>query len=55
MSHCVEIYSLCYLPIELPSFAYTCFSFIRFNLFSLNVLIAFKNITQEIRIADYSE
>ena len=29
------------------------FSFIRFNLFSLNVLIVFKNITREIGIADY--
>ena len=28
------------------------FSFIRFNLFSLNVLFAFKNITQEIGIVD---
>ena len=29
------------------------FSFIRFNLFSLNVLFAFKNITREIEIANY--
>ena len=45
----VEIYLLCYLPSELPSFA--CISFsasFRFNLFSLNVLFAFKNITREI-------
>ena len=55
MSPRVEIYSLCCLPIELPSVAYICFSFVRFNLFSLNVLFAFKNITQEIGIADYSE
>ena len=34
---------------------YIFFSFIRFNLFSLNVLFAFKNITREIGIADYSE
>ena len=50
-----EIYSLCCLSVELPSFAYFFFSFIRFNLFSLNVLFAFKNITREIGIADYSE
>ena len=36
-------------------FAYIFFSFIRFNLFSLNVLFAFKNITREIGIADDSE
>ena len=34
---------------------YISFSFIRLNLFSLNVLFAFKNITREIEIADYSE
>ena len=55
MSPRVEIYSLCCLSIELPSFAYICFSFIRFNLFSLNVLLPFKNITREIGIVDYSE
>ena len=33
---------LCFLPIELPCFAYFFFSFIRFNLISLNVLFAFK-------------
>ena len=55
MSPRVEIYSLSCLSVELPSFAYICFSFIRFILFSLNVLFAFKNITQEIGIADYSE
>ena len=32
---------------------YIFFSFIHFILFSLNVLFAFKNITQEIGIADY--
>ena len=47
----VEIYLLCYLPSELPSFAYFLLSFIRLNLFSLNVLFAFKNITREILIA----
>ena len=55
MSPRIEIYSLCCLPIKLPSFAYFLFSFIRFNLFSLNVLFTFKNITREIGIADYSE
>ena len=40
----VEIYLLYYLPSELPSFAYICFSFIRFNLFSLNVLFALKTL-----------
>ena len=56
MSPRVEIYSLCCLPIELPSFAHiSFFGFIRFNLFSLHVLFAFKNITREIGIADYSE
>ena len=34
---------------------YIFFSFIRFNLFSPNVLFAFSNITREIEIADYSE
>ena len=29
--------------------------FIRFNLFSLDILFAFKNITREIGIADYSK
>ena len=49
-----EIYLLCYLPSELPFFA--CISFsasFRLNLFSLNVLFAFKNITREIGIVDY--
>ena len=55
MSPRVEIYSLYCLPIELSSFAYFFFSFIRFNLFLLNVLFAFKNITREIGIDDYSE
>ena len=36
-------------------FSYIISSFIRFNLFSLNVLFAFKNITREIGIDDYSE
>ena len=52
----IEIYLLCYLPSELPSFA--CISFsasFRLNLFSLNVLFAFKNITREIGIVDYSK
>ena len=31
------------------------FSFIRINLFSLNVLFAFKNITREIGIVDYGK
>ena len=31
------------------------FSFIRFNLFALNVLFAFKNITREIEIVDYDK
>ena len=34
---------------------YIFFSFIRLNLFSLNVLFAFKNITRETGIADYIE
>ena len=51
----IEIYSLCCLSVELPSFAYIFFRFIRFNLFSLNVLFTFKNITREIGIADCSE
>ena len=55
MSPRAEIYLLCCLPIELPSFAHIFFSFIRFNLFSLHVLFAFKNITREIGIADNSE
>ena len=55
MSPRIEIYSLCCLPIELPSFAYICFSFIHFNLFSLHVLFALKHIIWEIGIADYSE
>ena len=50
-----EMYSLFCLSVELPSFAYIFFSFIRFNLSSLNVLFAFKNITREIGIADCSE
>ena len=36
-------------------FSYIIFSFICFNLFSLDVLFAFKNITREIGIADNSE
>ena len=40
----VEVYSLCYLPVALPSFAHIFFSFIRFNLFSLNVLFALKTL-----------
>ena len=55
MSPRVETYSLCCLPIELPSFCMFLFSFIRLNLFSLNVLFAFKNITQEIGIVDYNK
>ena len=51
----VEIYSLYCLAIELLSFAYILFSFIRFNLFSLNVIFALKYIIQEIGIFDYSE
>ena len=38
----VEIYSLCGLSVELPSFAHIFFSLISFNLFSLNVLFALK-------------
>ena len=34
---------------------YIFFSFIRLNLFSLSVLRAFKNITLEIGIVDYSK
>ena len=34
---------------------YIFFSFNHLNFFSLNVLFAFKNITREIGIADYSE
>ena len=34
---------------------YIFFSFIRLNLFLLNVLFAFKNIAREIGIVDYSE
>ena len=34
---------------------YIFFSFIRLNLFSLNVLFAFKNITRKIGIVDYSK
>ena len=48
----IEIY-LCYLPSELPSFA--CLSFsasFHLNLFSLNILFAFKNITCEIGIVN---
>ena len=40
----VEIYSLCYLSIELSSFAHISFSFIRFDLFLLNVLFALKSL-----------
>ena len=38
-----------------PFFCMFLFSFIRFNLFSLNVLLAFKNITREIGIVDYDQ
>ena len=34
---------------------YIFFSFIRLNLFSLNVQLAFKNITRKIEIVDYSK
>ena len=40
---------------QVAFFLYIIFSFIHFNLFSLNVLFAFRNITWEIGIADYSE
>ena len=52
----VEVYLLCYLPSELPSFAYISFSAsFLLNLLSLNVLFAFKNITREIGIVDYAK
>ena len=54
MSPRVEIYSLCCLPIKL-SFARPLFSFIHLNLFSPNVLFAFKNITRETGIVDYDK
>ena len=54
MSPRVETYSLCCLPIELPS-AFTFSASNRLNLFSLNVLSAFKNITREIGIVDYNK
>ena len=34
---------------------YVFFSFIRLNLFSINVLFAFKNIIRKIGIVDYSK
>ena len=40
----IEMYSLCCLTVELPSFAHIFFSFIRFDLFSLNVLFALKTL-----------
>ena len=55
MSPRVEIYLLYCLPIELPSFACSFSASFRLNLFSLNVLFAFKNITQEIEIVDYDK
>ena len=50
-----EIYSLCCLSVELTSFAFIFFGFVRFNSFSLNVLFAVKKIIREIEISDYSE
>ena len=44
MFPCVEIYSLCCVSIELPSFAHIFFSFIHFNSFLLNVLFALKTL-----------
>ena len=44
----VEIYSLCCLSVELSSFAHIFFSFIRVNLFSLNVLFALKTLYGEL-------
>ena len=55
MSPRVEIYSLCCLPIELPSSAYSFSASFCFKLFLLNVLFAFKNITWEIGIVDYDK
>ena len=55
MSPRVETNSLCCFPIELLVFCMFLFSFIRLNLFSLNVLFDFKNITREIGIVDYDK
>ena len=55
MSPRVEIYSLYRLPIELPSFACSFSASFHLNLFSLNVLFAFKNTPREIEIVDYDK
>ena len=51
----VEIYSLCCLSIELPSFAHIFFSFVSLSFILAKNLIRLKNITREFWNFDYSE
>ena len=44
MHPCVEIFWLCYLSIELPSFAHICFSFVMLLLILTKCLIHLKTL-----------
>ena len=51
----VEIYSLCCLSVELPSFAHIFFSFVSLSFILAKCLIRLKSITREFWKFDYSE
>ena len=55
MPPCVEIYWLCCLSIELPSFAHIFFNFVSLSFILAKCLIRLKNITREFWKFDYSE
>ena len=55
MLPCIEIDWLCCLPIESPSFAHTCFSFLSLSFTLAKCLIRLKNITREFWKFNYSE
>ena len=44
MHPCVEIFWLCYLSIESPSFAHICFSFVSLSLILAKCLIHLKTL-----------
>ena len=51
----VEIYSLCCLSVELPSFAHIFFSFISLSFIFASCLIRLENIIREFWKFDYNE
>ena len=55
MLTCVEIYWLCCLSIEFPSFAHIFFSFVSLSFVLAKRLIRLKNITRVFWKFDYSE